>query len=60
MEVKGNRRHRRMIHKIYYCKGCNTATKDEVVCIVCGKEQLQIGWVEITEQEKTNEQEDKG
>tara|TARA_R110000868_G_scaffold178482_1_gene418185 strand:+ start:94 stop:243 length:150 start_codon:yes stop_codon:yes gene_type:complete len=49
-----------MIYKIYFCKGCNTATKDEVVCIVCGKEQLQIGWVETTEQEKTNEQKDKG
>lgn len=35
------------IHKIYYCKPCNTATKDEVVCIVCGKPQLEIGWVEI-------------
>ena len=49
-----------MIYKIYFCKGCNTATKDEVVCIVCGKEQLQVGWVETTEQEKTNEQKDKG
>jgi RNA polymerase subunit RPABC4/transcription elongation factor Spt4 len=38
-----------VIYKVYYCKGCNAATKDEVVCIVCGKEQLQIGWVETNE-----------
>jgi RNA polymerase subunit RPABC4/transcription elongation factor Spt4 len=38
-----------MIHNIYWCKDCNTATKDEVVCIVCSRNQLQIGWVEIPE-----------
>ena len=38
-----------MIHKIYYCKDCNAAVKDEVNCLVCGKIQLEIGWVEINE-----------
>jgi RNA polymerase subunit RPABC4/transcription elongation factor Spt4 len=38
-----------MIHKIYWCKNCTTATKDETVCIVCNKDQLEIGWVEIPE-----------
>lgn len=37
-----------MIHKIYWCRDCNTAVKDEVQCIVCNKTQLEIGWVEIT------------
>lgn len=37
------------IHKIYYCKQCNAASKDETECIVCGKAQLEIGWVEVTE-----------
>ena len=41
-----------MIYKIYFCKGCNTATKDEVICIVCNKTQLEIGWVETEEWEK--------
>jgi RNA polymerase subunit RPABC4/transcription elongation factor Spt4 len=49
-----------MIYKVYYCKDCNTAVKDEVVCIVCGKEQLQIGWVETNGTGENNEQEDKG
>jgi RNA polymerase subunit RPABC4/transcription elongation factor Spt4 len=48
-----------MIYKVYYCKDCKSAVKDEVVCIVCGKEQLQIGWVETTETGEGNE-EDKG
>ena len=38
-----------MIQKIYWCRDCNTATKDEVVCIVCNRSQLEIGWVEIPE-----------
>lgn len=38
-----------MIHKIYYCKDCKAATKDETECIVCGRTQQEIGWVEITE-----------
>ena len=38
-----------MIYKIYFCKDCNTATKDEVVCIVCNRTQLEIGWVETEE-----------
>jgi len=38
-----------MIHKVYWCRDCNTATKDEGVCIVCSKNQLEIGWVEIPE-----------
>ena len=38
-----------MIHKIYYCKDCKAAVKDEQECIVCGRTQQEIGWVEITE-----------
>jgi hypothetical protein len=37
------------IHKIYYCKQCNTAVKDEAECLVCGRAQAEIGWVEIEE-----------
>ena len=39
-----------MIYKIYWCKDCSTVTKDQVVCIVCNKTQLQMGWVETTEE----------
>jgi predicted Fe-S protein YdhL (DUF1289 family) len=38
-----------MIHKVYYCKDCKAATKDEIVCIVCNRTQQEIGWVETTE-----------
>ena len=38
-----------MIHKIYYCSKCNAAVKDEVECLVCGRTQLEIGWIEIKE-----------
>jgi len=41
------------IHKIYYCRQCNAAVKDEAECLVCGREQLQIGWVETTETGET-------
>ena len=60
MEVKRNRRHRRMIQKVYWCKDCNAAVMDNIECIVCGKEQLQIGWVETTEQGEKDGKEDKG
>jgi RNA polymerase subunit RPABC4/transcription elongation factor Spt4 len=46
MEVKRVRRHRGMIYKIYYCKDCKAASKDETECIVCGRTQQEIGWVE--------------
>jgi len=39
-----------MIYKIYYCKDCRAAVKDETECIVCGKTQQEIGWVETTEE----------
>jgi len=34
-------------YKIYYCSQCNAAVKDEAKCLVCGRDQLEIGWVEI-------------
>ena len=37
------------IHKIYYCKPCNAAVKDEAECLVCGRAQAEIGWVEVIE-----------
>jgi hypothetical protein len=40
-----------MIYKIYYCKDCKTATKDETEWIVCGRTQQEIGWVETEEWE---------
>lgn len=43
------------IHKIYYCRDCNAATKDETECIVCGKTQAEIGWVETTEMGEQDE-----
>jgi hypothetical protein len=49
-----------MIHKVYWCKDCNAATMDNIECIVCSKEQLQIGWVETNGTGEGNEQEDKG
>lgn len=49
MEVKRVRRHRGMIYKIYYCKDCKAASKDETECIVCGRTQQEIGWVETEE-----------
>ncbi len=36
-------------HKVYYCSNCNAATKDEAECLVCGRAQAEIGWVEIEE-----------
>ena len=41
-----------MIYKIYYCKDCKAASKDETECIVCGRTQQEIGWVETAEWEK--------
>lgn len=41
-----------MIYKVFWCKDCNTAVKDEPVCIVCNKPQQEIGWVETTQEEK--------
>jgi hypothetical protein len=38
-----------LIHDIYYCSTCNAAVKDEIECLVCGRTQLKIGWVEIIE-----------
>lgn len=38
-----------MIHKVYWCRDCSTATTDETVCIVCNKNQQEIGWYETTE-----------
>lgn len=43
-----------MIHKIYWCKGCMLVIKDQLICIVCGKDQVKIGWVETGKwEEKT-------
>jgi predicted RNA-binding protein with PUA domain len=36
-----------VINKVYWCKDCNAAVKDEIECLVCGKIQLEIGWVEM-------------
>ncbi len=34
-------------HKVYFCTKCNAAVKDEIKCLVCGRTQLEIGWIEI-------------
>lgn len=44
------------IHKIYYCKQCNAAVKDEAECLVCGRAQAEIGWVEIKGNGEQDEQ----
>lgn len=36
-------------HKVYWCSKCNAAVRDEADCLVCGRTQLLIGWVEIIE-----------
>ena len=38
-----------MIHKVYWCRSCNAATKDDTECIVCGRTQQEIGWYEENE-----------
>ncbi len=39
-----------MKYKIYWCKDCKIVTKDQTECVVCEKTQLELGWIETTEE----------
>ena len=36
-------------YKIYFCSKCDSVTKDETKCPICGRTQLEIGLIEIKE-----------